>query len=164
MLVLYYFLNLRVFHKASNNLFILVISLIIFAGAGLIKFSPKDLLIIIVVLFVHETGHFLAMKLFKYSDVKMFFLPFIGACFWKRTNSVFFKKGISFNGNKLVTKDKLYLDASWMFIFINAFNLLPLYPMDGGRYFDSILFSRNHIIDMIFKVVTMAGPLPGHYY
>ncbi len=169
MLVLYYFLNLRVFHKASNNLFILVISLIVFAGAGLIKFSPKDLLIIIVVLFVHETGHFLAMKLFKYSDVKMFFLPFIGAAVSGKEQTPYSsKKALVSMAGPLpgliiglilviaygVTKDKLYLDASWMFIFINAFNLLPLYPMDGGRYFDSILFSRNHIIDVIFKVVT----------
>ncbi len=152
-----------------NNLFILVISLIAFAGAGLIKFSPKELAILIVVLFVHEAGHFLAMKLFKYSDVKMFFLPFIGAAVsGKEQTPNSSKKALVSIAGPLpgliiglilviayaITKDKLYLDASWMFIWINGFNLLPIYPLDGGRYFDSIIFSRNYVIDVIFKVVT----------
>jgi tetratricopeptide (TPR) repeat protein len=52
------------------------------------------------------------------------------------------------------TKERIYYDIASMFIFINAFNLLPLYPLDGGRFFDLILFSRNYAVEVIFKVVT----------
>ncbi len=41
-----------------------------------------------------------------------------------------------------------------MFVFINAFNLLPLYPLDGGSFFDFILFSRNYVVEVVFKVIT----------
>jgi tetratricopeptide (TPR) repeat protein len=41
-----------------------------------------------------------------------------------------------------------------MFIFLNTFNLLPLYPLDGGAFFDLILFSRNYTIEVVFKILT----------
>jgi tetratricopeptide (TPR) repeat protein len=41
-----------------------------------------------------------------------------------------------------------------MFIFLNAFNLLPLYPLDGGSFFDSLIFSRNYVVEVIFKIIT----------
>ena len=40
-------------------------------------------------------------------------------------------------------------------IFINGFNLLPVFPLDGGRFFDDILFTRNPYIEIIFKIIAV---------
>ncbi len=153
----------------GNNLILLIVSLMIFAGAGLFEWKPIDLGIIIIVLLIHELGHLLAMKAFKYKDVKMFFLPLVGA-------AVSGKEGTPYESRKALvsllgpfpgiligiglaiwysfTKETLLFQASTMFVFINAFNLLPLYPLDGGRFLDAILFSRNFTVEAIFKVIT----------
>jgi tetratricopeptide (TPR) repeat protein len=148
---------------------ILIVSLGIFAGTGLFQFTLKELIVVIVVLFIHEAGHLTAMKLFKYSDVKMFFLPLIGAAVAGREPTPYSSKkalvsiagplpglfiGLFFVVLYAGVKERIYYDIASMFIFINAFNLLPLYPLDGGRFFDLILFSRNYAVEVIFKVVT----------
>jgi len=152
-----------------KKIVILIVSLGIFAGTGLIQFTLKELVIVIIVLFIHEAGHLITMKLFKYSDVKMLFLPFFGAAVTAKEPTPYsWKKALIsiagplpglFIGLFFVVlyagmKERIYYDIASMFIFINAFNLLPLYPLDGGAFFDSILFSRNYAIEVIFKVVT----------
>jgi Zn-dependent protease len=159
--------------KKKNDLMkkiaILIVSLGIFAGTGLFRFTVRELVIVIVVLFIHEAGHLITMKLFKYSDVKMFFLPLIGAAVAGREATPYSSKkalvsiagplpglfiGLFFALLHAGMKERIYYDIASMFIFINTFNLLPLYPLDGGRFFDLILFSRNYAIEVIFKVVT----------
>jgi tetratricopeptide (TPR) repeat protein len=148
---------------------ILIVSLGIFAATGLFQLTLRDLVIVIVVLFIHEAGHLITMKLFKYSDVKMFFLPLIGAAVAGREQTPYSSRkglvsiagplpglfiGLFFAVLYSGMREKIYYDIAWMFIFINAFNLLPLYPLDGGRFFDLILFSRNYAVEVIFKVLT----------
>ncbi len=148
---------------------IVILSLAIFAGTGLFRFTLSELVILIIVLFVHEAGHLIAMKLFKYSDVKMFFIPFIGAVITGREQTPYASRkalvsiagpmpglliGLFFAILYAGNQQKQYYDIASMFIFINAFNLLPLYPLDGGSFFDSILFSRNYVIEVVFKVIT----------
>lgn len=41
--------------------------------------SPVNLLLILLVLLIHESGHWLGMKIFKYKDIQMFFIPEFGA-------------------------------------------------------------------------------------
>ena len=50
-----------------------------------------------------------------------------------------------------VRRDVLW--ASALFGLINGFNLLPVYPLDGGRLLNQILFSRNRYLEGIFQVV-----------
>jgi Zn-dependent protease len=40
-----------------------------------------------------------------------------------------------------------------MFFVINIFNLLPFFPLDGGRFLHEALFSRNRYIELIFKIL-----------
>jgi tetratricopeptide (TPR) repeat protein len=148
---------------------ITLLSLAIFAGIGLFRSTWSELVILIIVLFVHEAGHLIAMKLFKYSDVKMLFLPLMGAVITSRDQSPYSARralvsiagpmpglliGLFFAILYATTHQRQYFDIASMFIFLNAFNLLPLYPLDGGSFFDSILFSRNYIIEVIFKIIT----------
>ena len=58
-----------------------LLSLVLFVASFMILFSDRIqfLVFLIVVLFIHEMGHFLFMKLFKYNNVKMMFVPLMGA-------------------------------------------------------------------------------------
>src|SRR5690606_35831959 len=55
-------------------------SIVLYIGFGYLLLRRWDLLLVIFgVLLLHEAGHFIAMKYYRYADVKMLFLPFIGA-------------------------------------------------------------------------------------
>jgi hypothetical protein len=40
-----------------------------------------------------------------------------------------------------------------MFAALNVFNLLPFYPLDGGRFLQDLLFSRNRYLEAVFRVI-----------
>ena len=58
-----------------------LLSLLLFIASFLILFSDRIqfLFFLVLVLFIHEMGHFLFMKFFNYKDVKMMFVPLMGA-------------------------------------------------------------------------------------
>ena len=124
---------------------------------------------VIIVLFIHETGHLVGMKIYGYRDVKMFFIPFLGAAVsGSAKNATAMQKaivallgpvpgvvlGIVFAILFFKTRNEFYAGAASSFLFINGFNLLPFHPLDGGRFLDYVLFSRNSKIEIGFKLVT----------
>ena len=62
-----------------KNLVILFLSLFVFFRLGLLKTNVNTLLMVIIVLAIHEVGHFLGMRSFGYRNVQMLFVPFLGA-------------------------------------------------------------------------------------
>jgi tetratricopeptide (TPR) repeat protein len=44
-------------------------------------------------------------------------------------------------------------EAAWIFIGLNFFNLLPIYPLDGRQIADLLLFSGNPYIGVCFKIL-----------
>jgi hypothetical protein len=45
-----------------------------------------------------------------------------------------------------------YLNTAGMFLIINCFNLLPFFPLDGGRFLYLVIFSRNRYLELVFKI------------
>jgi Zn-dependent protease len=146
-----------------KNLAILVISLLVFFQLGLFYWDLKFVLLILVVLIVHESGHFLGMKMFGYKNLQMFFIPMFGAAVsgtgrnvatWKKAIvsllgplpgiilSVFLFIGY------LISSQQIYYEAGTMFLILNLLNLLPIVPLDGGRFLNEVLFSRNRYIEL----------------
>ena len=145
-------------------------TIILFFSLGLGSWSTDDLIILVAVILFHELGHFVAMKLFRYNDVKMFFIPFIGAAVsGKPVHHSSAKSAIiSLMGPLpgliaggffvylfLLEGDSLYRKIAYFLLFLNGFNLLPLTPLDGGRFFEEILFSKNRFFEMAFAILAV---------
>lgn len=150
-----------------KNLVILAVSLLIFFQLGLFEGGLHSVAMIILVLLVHETGHLLGMRFFGYRNVQMFFIPFFGAAVSGESRNVAaYKEAIVSLLGPLpgvvigcvllfmfaATGQQFYFRLATMFLFINVFNLLPFYPLDGGRFLHTVLFSRNQYLELCFRI------------
>jgi len=133
---------------------------------------PAFLFVITVIVFIHELGHFMAMKYYHYADVKMFFIPLLGALvsgnkqkISRRQSAIITLAGpvpgivlamvLVVAGIK--TGNTWMIRAANISIFINVFNLLPLTPLDGGRLIDTLYFTSREKLHSIFSVVSIIG-------
>ena len=147
---------------------LLLLSLVIFAAIGLLNAYWTSMLILVVVLFIHESGHWLGMKIFGYRDVQMFFIPFFGAAVSGKESNVSSARravvlllgpapgivlGIVSGVAFIKFNQPLLLQFGITSLFINGFNLLPIYPLDGGQLMETLIFSRHPITEIVFKIL-----------
>lgn len=116
-------------------------------------FSWKFALILMGSVFFHELGHVRAMKVFGIQVKGIYFLPFMGGAA-VGTGRVTHRKADAYIALwgplwgfalALATLDVYFVTgseyvatvAAWM-AAINLFNLLPVWPLDGGRFITSI--------------------------
>jgi Zn-dependent protease len=152
---------------------ILLVSLGVFVGLGVKAWSWGFVLLLLPVLLFHELGHFAAMKLFGYRNLRMFFIPFLGAAVSGRNYNVAgWKKVIVFlmgpvpgilAGSALgicamLLHQDMLVKVSLIALLLNAFNLLPVLPLDGGWIAHTIVFSRHWLADVLFRAAA-AGAL-----
>jgi Zn-dependent protease len=142
---------------------------------GLQSWQGFQILAIIVgVLFVHEAGHYLGMRVFGYRDLRMFFIPFFGAAVsgrkhaapaWQNAIVLILGPlpGIALAGLLYgvftPTLDRLTI-VSMAIIFlvlINGLNLLPFAPLDGGRVLNLLVFSRRPLLESSFLLFGAVG-------
>ncbi len=108
------------------------------------------------VLLFHELGHLAAMRLCGYRDLQVFFLPFMGAAVSGRAErptagrELFVLLAGPLPGLLLGLVGLLWLpteaswlrNTAWFAVLLNAFNLLPFHPLDGGKVFELLLLGR----------------------
>ena len=111
---------------------------------------------LLAVLLFHELGHLAAMRLSGYRDLQVFFLPFMGAAVSGHPEQpsagkeLFVLLAGPVPGLLLGLAGLLWLptesgwlrDTAWFAVFLNAFNLLPFHPLDGGKVFELLLLGR----------------------
>jgi stage IV sporulation protein FB len=137
------------------------------------------LLLITVIVVLHELGHFMAMKAFRYKDLGIFFIPLLGAYVsgTKREVSqqqsaiillagplpgiiigvVFYLLNQANPGQYLFNNYYLsYEMVGRWFIFLNLLNLLPIYPLDGGQLLNRVFLDEEGWIGKIFVFVSAA--------
>ncbi|MCJ8314210.1 MAG: site-2 protease family protein [Saccharospirillaceae bacterium] len=120
-----------------------------------ILFSWQFALILIAILIFHEFGHVFAMKRSGLKTKGFYFIPFVGGmAVSERAKSQWQEVFISMMGPVFgllmsLVFYILYLYTNNHFIglvaafsaLINMFNLLPVYPLDGGHVMKAIVFS-----------------------
>jgi len=166
-----------------RNWLILLGTLGLFLAAGLAVLAPIALMVLVVVLTVHEFGHFLAMKAFGYRDVKIFFIPFLGAGVsgskhaapaWQRIVVILLGPlpGLVVGALiYLVLREPFYDGLGLLvlgLVLINGMNLIPVEPFDGGKLIHLVIYSRNPSMELFFLVLAGAflggiGILGGHW-
>lgn len=132
----------------------------------------KITLWLIPVLLFHEAGHWVAMRLCKYRNLRMFFIPFFGAAVTGQNwNVPGWKKALVslagpmpgiFLGAALAIVT-IFVKVAWInklamiLLVLNGINLLPVLPLDGGRVLHSVLFCRHRWLDIAFRVMAVLG-------
>lgn len=158
---------------------VLVVSLGAFVAAGASGSAPSwlswdALLVLLPVLFFHEAGHWLAMRVFGYRNLRMFFIPFFGAAVsGSHYNVAAWKKavvslagplpgialGTAIGVAGLVTHHPLLLQVAVTMLALNGFNLLPILPLDGGWVVQALFASRHPLLDVVFRALAVVGLL-----
>lgn len=153
-------------NKLGISLILYIVSFYWLSGKNI-----QSVLIFAVCLLVHELGHFIAMRVFNYQDTKIFFVPFLGALTVGTKEEVSQKQQLIillagpvpgiFMGFVLYYLGAYYANAllsksGLVFMIVNLLNLLPIYPLDGGRIVDTLYFGKNKIISKAFVMVSIA--------
>ncbi|MFH1922501.1 MAG: site-2 protease family protein [Planctomycetota bacterium] len=159
-----------------NALLILGVSVALFVALGAARWSWEFLLLLLPILFLHELGHYVAMRLFRYRNVRMFFIPLFGAAVsgqhynvagWKKTivslmgplPGLLLAAVAGVAG--LIVDVPLLIDAAVLALILNGLNLLPILPLDGGWVMHSVIFSRHYVLDAGFRVLAVAALILG---
>jgi len=155
-----------------NSWILLVVSLFLFAGAGVFRWEPQFIILIAITIFIHEVGHLIAMRLYKYKNLKMLFIPFLGGVAFGESEEQdaykiamisIFGPLVGFLSSMLAViiwlffREDILLDYAKLSLIINAFNLLPIVPLDGGHFLNETLFNRFPKAELVFKVFAMVG-------
>ena len=129
---------------------------------------------VLLVIIIHEMGHFAFMKLFNYSNVRIFIIPLLGAFTSGKKQQVSQKQlsliilggpvpGIIIGCILFWINIDLNNETLRMlyrtFLVINLLNCLPFYPLDGGRLIETLFFKENHIIRLVFGILSIMALL-----
>lgn len=149
----------------SSLLLPITLALFVFSQLGSQQQTVAGIAVLVGVLLFHELGHLAGMKLFGYRDVKMFFIPFFGAAVsgkrrgvagWKEAAVLLLGPlpgivlGLVVTVWDTVRPSEVLHSLALALVLINAFNLLPVSPLDGGRFFHLLFFSRHRVLEIAF--------------
>jgi Zn-dependent protease len=152
-------------------------SLALYLVIGYYFFNQNWTLVLVLtgVVVFHELGHFMAMKLYNYTDLGIFFIPLVGAYASGKKHEVsqlqssiillagpvpgivvgvilhFAAPYLDSDGSHI----HLLYQISWILIFLNLLNLLPIYPLDGGQLLNRLFLDSSQLISQIFLFLSI---------
>src|SRR5215831_765547 len=165
-------------NKKGNAWIRSAVSLALYLLIGYYFFSANWALLLILtgIVIFHELGHFLAMKLFHYKELGIFFIPLLGAYAsgTKREVSQMQSAIILLAGPLpgiivgivlfILAKNRMTeigYEEYWLLTrtaalltFLNVLNLLPIYPLDGGQLLNRLFLDESNIVGKIFVIVS----------
>ncbi len=166
--------------KSRANVWLRSISsLALYLAIGYYFFNQNWTLVLVLtgVVVFHELGHFLAMKYYNYTDLGIFFIPLVGAYASGKKkevsqlqSSVILLAGpvpgiiagviLHFIGSRFFSEydqPDLLRNVTWILIYLNLLNLLPVYPLDGGQLLHRLFLDSCRIISKIFLFLSIDG-------
>lgn len=112
------------------------------------------------------------MRLFRYKNVRMLFIPLFGGLAQGKArqldatkNAIVAIEGPVFGLISVVAAvaAALALESlpwlvkfAWISLGLNALNLLPFMPLDGGQFTNETMFSRYPVLEFVFRLVAIA--------
>lgn len=158
--------------RAEPRVFIWALSLTsvaAFAVSVLVLWDVTLVPALVVTLAIHELGHWTAMRLFGYQNARIFFIPFLGAAtvgvrkdpkLWQEVLVLLAGPlpGLGI-GTALVAMALVNASAGWLLelggvmVALNALNLLPFFPLDGGRIVQRLLHIDSTWLDVGLRAV-----------
>ncbi len=153
------------------------ISLALYLILGLYIFKRVEILLLITaIVLIHELGHFFAMKIYRYNELGIFFIPLLGAYVSgskrevsQRESAVILLAGplpgiligtvfhlLFLQDRTLHIGDISYERIAQLFIFLNLINLLPIYPLDGGQLLNRIFLEEESWLGKAFVFLSAA--------
>lgn len=167
--------------KAKGNLALTIFSIVLFVMTFLFVFTDEVNFVfhILIVLLVHELGHFSMMKLFKYNNVRMLFIPLMGAFVqgsketYSQKQSLFVIGAGPFPGILIGTlliimassfKAAWMIDLGLLFLLLNIINLIPLDPLDGGQMFKLLIKKNQELFILVFSFISSLILIGGGWY
>ena len=154
-----------------SNWGLTVFTIVLFIAVFLSLYSDRAdfVFFLVFVLLVHEFGHFSMMKRFNYDNVRMLFIPLMGA-FVQGSKERYSQKesllvvifgpfpGIILGSIGLYLSGVYHMDwlllLSFIFIFVNAINLLPIDPLDGGQILKLLVIRQRDLYLMVFALIS----------
>lgn len=138
--------------------------------------SYKILLLITAIVMIHELGHFIAMKCYRYNELGIFFIPLLGAYVSGSKREVSQLQsavillagplpGIIIGAALLIADQQglgtYFLDVSssrigFLFIILNLINLFPIYPLDGGQLLNRVFLEEESAWSKVFVFLSAA--------
>lgn len=156
--------------ERKGHISITVLSMIIFAITFSLIIEDYLLIAILVgVLLFHELGHFTVMKIFGYKNLKMLFLPFIGAMVsGKKKVYSQIEGAIMLLAGPVpgIIVGYILLEIGWsseitflvqlgvISILLNVMNLIPIDPLDGGQLVKVLFFAHHELTQLIFTLLS----------
>lgn len=157
--------------EKKSRLDLTIFTMVLFVLSFLLIFSEGFSLImmLLAVLIIHELGHYSFMKFFKYKNVRMMFVPLMGA-FVQGLKERYSQKesflvvlagpmpGILLGiAGFLLANDwqnPYVMTISFIFIALNVVNLFPLDPLDGGQLLKLLIGKNQDYFQMIFSLTS----------
>ena len=156
---------------SKNTWWATLLSLLLYIVVYYALFSNfRHIFLLVVVILIHEGGHYLAMKIFGYKDIRLFFIPLIGAFVSGSSHSATaFQRSLMILAGPvpgifigmilfsifIISGNQYLFEAAMLFLLLNAFNLLPLSPLDGGQLLQTLYFGTNYTVQTFFTILSV---------
>lgn len=157
----------------SSSTGLLLVTAVLYLALGGLRWGWLSVVYLALAIALHEIGHVIAMRLFGYKNVRMLFIPLFGGLATGEPreldatrNALVALAGPVFGLLTALLAGFLALDLdrptwlvqfAWVSLVLNAFNLIPLMPLDGGQFTNDALFSRHPVLELIFRLLAIVG-------
>jgi Zn-dependent protease len=145
------------------------LALFLVVGYFFFRHNWTWVMILTAVVVFHEMGHFFAMKVYKYQELGIFFIPLMGAYVSgkkqevsQRQSAVILLAGplpgiiLGLLSHFIAEQTDIYFfeKLAWVLVFLNLLNLLPVYPLDGGQLLHRLFLDDYNILGKIFVLIS----------
>ena len=145
------------------------LALFLVVGYFFFRHNWTWVMILTAVVVFHEMGHFFAMKVYKYQELGIFFIPLMGAYVSGKKQEVSQKQSavillagplpgiiLGLLSHFIAEQTDIYFfeKLAWILVFLNLLNLLPVYPLDGGQLLHRLFLDDYNILGKIFVIIS----------